>query len=577
MNEILIIKIQIVKLLKCKNKMDNDSFRLILILLLTTAMLSSSSAEITDSVINLTYGGNFEKENAKDITLITETPLTDETQKILKIYSAQNWTLANAPETKNGKETIEINVGSANEYSLNFIVEKKFYEIKFLPEEENYEIQNLQNFLSNTGNVEWNEEIKKKAIEITSDNLSVENEQVQNAVKVFKIAKFVHNYITYDYNSENLSAKDVFKYKRATCMGYTNLFIAMCRSVGIPARAVGGIASTDKGFERHSYAEVFIGDWIPIDPTFGQFPADASHIAIYKDNKARGIKVELKFSGKNVSHSGTISAKFIKKDAENLISGKIINKNLTGKNSVMPINVELTNSKNFYVFGVCKISSLLKADADEKIFYLSPYEKKNITFRVFVPEQEGNFLYFYVAGIRCNDLNLTTNFTVDTDKTGNIYDGVVIENINTHSKEIELKNLNEENNSEVEVEVCVQNQNERNSENTLKCVNETVVVEKGADYVLKYNLEYPAQNFTLMVKCVGENFSNNKKIALNVRNAIDDGISNTGDEILNQYQNFVKNIGSKWYLIAAIVFIIVLVLIYSKFKKNKYPLKYKTN
>ncbi|PKP55939.1 MAG: hypothetical protein CVT89_07190 [Candidatus Altiarchaeales archaeon HGW-Altiarchaeales-2] len=324
--------------------MDNNSFRLILILilLLTTAMLSSSSAEITDSVINLTYEGNFEKENAKDITLITETPLTDETQKILKIYSDKNWTLANAPETKNGKETIKINVGSANNYSLNFIVEKKFYEIKFLPEEENYEIQNLQNFLSNTGNVEWNEEIKKKAIEI------------------------------------------------------------------------GGIASTDKGFERHSYAEVFIGDWIPIDPTFGQFPADASHIAIYKDNEARGIKVELKFSGKNVSHSGTISAKFIKKDEGNLISGKIINKNLTGKNSVMPINVELTNSKNFYVFGVCKISSLLKADADEKIFYLPPNEKKNITFRVFVPEAEENFLYFYNINIRCNDLNLTTNFTVDT-------------------------------------------------------------------------------------------------------------------------------------------------------------------
>ncbi|PKP55940.1 MAG: hypothetical protein CVT89_07195 [Candidatus Altiarchaeales archaeon HGW-Altiarchaeales-2] len=123
----------------------------------------------------------------------------------------------------------------------------------------------------------------------------------------------------------------------------------------------------------------------------------------------------------------------------------------------------------------------------------------------------------------------------------------------------------------------MQNQNERNSKNTLKCVNETVVIEKGADYVLKYNLEYPARNFTLMVKCAGENFSDNKKIALNVRNDIDDRISNTGDEISNQYQNFVKNISSDWYLIAAIVLIIVLVLIYFKFKKNKYPLKHKTN
>ncbi len=88
-------------------------------------------------------------------------------------------------------------------------------------------------------------------------------------------------------------------------------------------------------------------------------------------------------------------------------------------------------------------------------------------------------------------MNLTTNFTADTDKMGNIYNGVVIERINTSTKEVELKNLNEENNSEVIVEICTRNQNEGNTQNegnknTLKCVNETVVVEKGADYVLKY-------------------------------------------------------------------------------------------
>ncbi len=551
--------------------MDNfgeNSFWLILSLLLTTAMLSCSSAEITYSLTNITYEGNFEKENAKDITLITEMPLTDKTQKILKIQSAQNYSI----EKGNGKETIKITVGSANNYSLNFIVEKKIYEIKFNNESNNEgNDSEIQNFLIGIGNVEWNEEIKKKVEEITSANDSYndnkkDNKNIEDALNAFKIAKFVHDYLTYDYNSEILSARDVFRSKRATCMGYTNLFVAMCRSIGIPARAVGGIASTDKGFEKHAYAEVFINEqWIPIDPTFGQFPADASHIAIYRDNEARGIKLELKFLGKNVSHTGTMNAKFITLKDENLISGKIINKNLTGKNSTMQINAELTNSKNFYVFGVCKISSLLKADADEKIFYLSPYEKKNIAFKVFVPEQERNFLYFYGVNVRCNDLKLTTNFTVDTDKTGNIYNGVVIENINTHSKEIELKNLNKENNSEITIEICTQNQNEGNK-NTLKCVNETVVVEKGADYVLKYEIEYPAQNFILTAKCTGGDFSDIKEVAINVIGNEDNKTGDGRDEISNQWQNFVKNVGSNNYLIAAIALMVIAFIIFI-FKK----------
>ncbi|OQX22338.1 MAG: hypothetical protein BWK75_01025 [Candidatus Altiarchaeales archaeon A3] len=545
-----------------------------------SVILSYSSAEITHSTINLTYEGNFEKETAKDITslrseiskasfeitLITEMPLSDDTQKVQKIYSCKNYSI----ETKNGKETIKINVGSTDNYSLNFIVEKKFYEIKFNNESNNEGNESeIQNFPGNIGNVEWNEEIKKNAENITCD-VHDDNPSVETAIKVFKIAKFVREYITYDYNSENLSAKDVFRYKKARCMGYTNLFIAMCRSIGIPARAIGGVAATNHGFERHSYAEVFINEqWISIDPTFGQFPADASHIAIYKDNEARGISVELKFLGKNVSHTGTMDAKFIAYKDENLISGKIINKNLTGKNSVMQLNAELTNGKNFYVFGVCKISSKLKADEDEKIFYLSPYEKKNITFIVFVPEQEGNFLYFYSAGVWCSDLNLTTNFTVDTDKTGNIYEGVVIENINTHSKEIELKNLNEESENMVDISIIVQDK-DKNIKSMWE--NKSLIIEKGADYVLKYDIEYPAQNFTLGVKCAGENFSDNKEVVVNVGGGVDNGIGDAGDEISNQYQNFI--IENLWLIVFGCL-IIMVVLIYFKFKKNKSLLKHK--
>jgi hypothetical protein len=34
----------------------------------------------------------------------------------------------------------------------------------------------------------------------------------------------------------------------------------------------------DGKFYYHAWPEVFLGDWVGVDPTFGQFPADAAHL-----------------------------------------------------------------------------------------------------------------------------------------------------------------------------------------------------------------------------------------------------------------------------------------------------------
>jgi transglutaminase-like putative cysteine protease len=31
-------------------------------------------------------------------------------------------------------------------------------------------------------------------------------------------------------------------------------------------------------FYYHAWPEVLLGDWVAVDPTFGQFPADAAHL-----------------------------------------------------------------------------------------------------------------------------------------------------------------------------------------------------------------------------------------------------------------------------------------------------------
>jgi hypothetical protein len=77
------------------------------------------------------------------------------------------------------------------------------------------------------------------------------------------------------------SALDVLNGKKAECQGYALLFTALARSAGIPTRVVNGIVySPDfNGFLYHAWTESMVdGHWVAVDPTFRQYPADATHI-----------------------------------------------------------------------------------------------------------------------------------------------------------------------------------------------------------------------------------------------------------------------------------------------------------
>jgi transglutaminase-like putative cysteine protease len=59
------------------------------------------------------------------------------------------------------------------------------------------------------------------------------------------------------------------------------LFTALARAAGIPTRIVVGLLYVDRKFYYHSWPEVMLRDWVAVDPTFGQFPADAAHLRFF--------------------------------------------------------------------------------------------------------------------------------------------------------------------------------------------------------------------------------------------------------------------------------------------------------
>ena len=83
------------------------------------------------------------------------------------------------------------------------------------------------------------------------------------------------------------SAEKVLENARGDCNEAATLFVALARSTGLPARTVAGLIYLNGRFYYHAWAEVYLNDWIAVDPTFDQFPADAAHIRIATGGLAR--------------------------------------------------------------------------------------------------------------------------------------------------------------------------------------------------------------------------------------------------------------------------------------------------
>lgn len=86
-------------------------------------------------------------------------------------------------------------------------------------------------------------------------------------------------------------ATEVLKTKRGDCNEHTTLFTALARAAGIPTRIALGLTYKDGYFYYHAWPEIFIKQWIAIDPTLGQFPADASHIRLLTGDIDRQLQI----------------------------------------------------------------------------------------------------------------------------------------------------------------------------------------------------------------------------------------------------------------------------------------------
>ncbi len=194
----------------------------------------------------------------------------------------------------------KIKTSSAN----HKLTKKVDFPIKLTEEEINN--NNLNEYLKVTETIDW----ETKAIQAKAAELSQNKDDLFEVT--FALAYWVEENIEYDLstlNSESsLKASTVLQNKNGVCDEMTSLFLAMSRSLGIPAKFVSGLTYSnselfDEPWQAHGWAEVYFPDhgWVTFDPTFGQYGyVDATHIPMKESSDPKEYSSQFSWLGSDI-------------------------------------------------------------------------------------------------------------------------------------------------------------------------------------------------------------------------------------------------------------------------------------
>ena len=241
-----------------------------------------------------------------------------------------------------------------------------------------------------------------------------------------KIAKWVHESVEYDESQwvGVASAKDVLRTRKGVCDEFTNLFMALVRSLGMPARYKVGSVYTNlpavNDFQYHAWAEVWFPEygWVPFDPTFAEYGwIDPTHITVRTSQIVEPVAVSYTWRGGTVKADGPDTEIKILEKTQN--GGRFVSTKSwlqfdeTSLDSSNIIWAEVENPTKFYVHAAVWLAKAPKVEGDnERDVILAPGEKQVIGWLIQPSEPlSENFIYTYT--IETNALfgeNTTTNW-----------------------------------------------------------------------------------------------------------------------------------------------------------------------
>ncbi|MGB9708086.1 MAG: transglutaminase-like domain-containing protein [Candidatus Pacearchaeota archaeon] len=212
---------------------------------------------------------------------------------------------------------------------------------------------------------------------------------------LYNLAEYVRNNMNYSLGQMEIKNSSwIMENKQGVCSHYTILFMALARSLGLPARFVAGVAYSNKDnkFGEHAWAEVWLPEhgWVPYDVTFGQYGwLDSSHVELKKSIDVSS-SVEYSYIGNMDIGNLSIKTSVLEQEGKVTIPLDIdmfMFRHTSGFNSYIPVEVTVKNLEDYYVVVPVRISVAPGIfGASEKIVFLKPKSSARVFFMINIPE-----------------------------------------------------------------------------------------------------------------------------------------------------------------------------------------------
>lgn len=249
---------------------------------------------------------------------------------------------------------------------------------------------------------------------------------------VFKIAEWVEQNIKYDLTTLTADATQnaswVLKNRYGVCDEITTLFIALLRSLGIPARYVSGLAYTNyqeqNGWGPHGWAEVYFQDvgWVPFDVTYSEFGyIDPTHIALKHSADSSESAVRYEWLGTSTTlQPGQLEVSASLKSSSGSAAPRVSlevepYRNAVGFGSSNLIEGRATNLRDSTVVADLHLTPVVGMETDDPLvryLLLRPGETKSVFWAVtLASEQKPGYYYSYPLSLSSGSATAEGSFT----------------------------------------------------------------------------------------------------------------------------------------------------------------------
>jgi hypothetical protein len=144
---------------------------------------------------------------------------------------------------------------------------------------------------------EWSEQLAATPLiqvndeEISRTAATIVGGEANPRIAAERLADWVYESLDKKITFSVPSARQVLDAREGDCNEHTVLYVALARAAGLPARTAAGLVYVNDRFFYHAWPEVWLDGWVPVDPTLGQFPADASHLRFVVGGLARQVEL----------------------------------------------------------------------------------------------------------------------------------------------------------------------------------------------------------------------------------------------------------------------------------------------